>query len=117
MVRSTFDTGRTERRAAPRHSCSPEALCRVVDLLDQTAVEAGVWDAGVGGACVVIEPHYPAGARVGVDLRHPGDEDGLRSFAEVVHTILVPSHREMWLTGCSFQGAPLPFDELEPYVA
>jgi hypothetical protein len=34
----------------------------------------------------------------------------------VVHTLLVPSVREMWLTGCSFCGEPITEEELQPYL-
>ena len=43
------------------------------------------------------------------------DADLARRFAEVVHTVLVPSRREMWLTGCSFCDEPVSEEELQPY--
>jgi hypothetical protein len=91
-----------ERRAAERHACKPHLLCEVIDPLDQTVVPVGAWDVSATGVCVVVESHFAHGAHIEVAFRTPGHDDSVRRFAEVVHTVLVPSRREMWLTGCAF---------------
>jgi hypothetical protein len=115
MVRSIDGPASKESRANERYAADPSASCYVTDLLDQTLHEAGVWNASLGGVCVVIEPAYPPGTRVTLELRHPSEERALRAFAEVVHTMEVPSHHQMWMTGLEFLCLPLPAAHLKPF--
>jgi hypothetical protein len=102
-----------ERRRAERHHCRPDILCRVVDLLDESVTEAGPWNVSAGGVCLLVEPHYPTGTPLEVRLLNPRAGPSLRLFTEVVHTLLVPSLREMYLTGCAVRGEPLSEEVLQ----
>jgi len=102
----------SERRAHERQSCRPSLLCLVIDPLDESISWARPWNVSTGGMCVLIEPYYPPGTRLEVEFRGQRSEAPPHLFAKVVHTLLVPSFREMWLTGCSFQGESLGKDLL-----
>jgi hypothetical protein len=104
-----------ERRAAVRRVCNAQAVCQVTNLLDQTPIEAGPWNASIGGICVVLETHPPTGTRLVIELRNPTGDRQLLTFGEVVYTILLPSAREMWLSGFEFEGDPLPEEDLQPF--
>jgi hypothetical protein len=101
-----------DRRKGDRQSCHPDVYCQVVDPLSESAAVAGPWNVSSGGVCVLVEPHYPPGTRLEVQLRGSGSRGSVNVFAEVVHTLLVPSFQEMWLTGCSFQGEGLAEEQL-----
>jgi hypothetical protein len=95
--------GGKDRRAAPRRSClRTEIACVVTGPPDQKQTDAVPWNISPAGACVVVEPLYLPGERLSVALGDPADGTRLLLDAEVRHTILCPSSREMWLTGCSF---------------
>src|SRR5437867_12109633 len=116
MLSLSGDGGGSERRTAERYRCRPETVCRVTDLLDQTESEAGPWNLSAGGLCLVVEPPCHPGTRWGVELCNPVAGLARHVFAEVVYAFELPSGRELYLTGCSFQGETLPDEELEPYV-
>jgi hypothetical protein len=88
----------------------------VVDPLDEHVAPAGPWNVNSGGVCVLVESQYPPGARVELEFERQTPGVPLQVFAEVVHTLLVPSFHEMWLTGCSFLGERLEEDELNLYM-
>jgi hypothetical protein len=105
-----------ERRAAERHPCGPQTTGQVIDPLDERAAAAGPWNVSTGGVCVLIEPHHAPGTFVEVGLCNRAAGASLHAFAEVVQALLVPSVREMWLTGCSFQSESVTDEQLRPYV-
>jgi hypothetical protein len=88
----------------------------VVDLLDETAALGGPWDVSAGGMCLLIEPHYEPGTPIELQLRTPPPGPSLHLFARVVHTVLAPSSRDMWLTGCALQGEPLSAETLQSCI-
>ncbi len=94
-----------ERRAVERQPGAP-LQCRVIDPLDESAVPAGSWNVSSRGVCVVVEPHFAPGSHVEVTFHGPAGGPCVHRMAEVVHTLLVPSLREMWLTGCAFCDDP-----------
>jgi hypothetical protein len=99
---------------AERHQCQLPLACKIINLLDQGVAPAGAWNISSGGVCVITEPHYPRGSHVEVAMHKPSEAPTVRRFAKVVHTIELPSLREMWLTGCSFCGDAVPDEELQP---
>ena len=105
-----------ERRQAERHHCRPDVFCQVVDLLDESATDAGPWNLSRSGICVLVEPQYRPGAHLEVQFLKPDAGPSLHLFAEVVHTLLVPSLREMYLTGCAVHGEPLSEETLQPWI-
>jgi hypothetical protein len=108
--------GVSERRAGERHAPKSNLVCQVIDLKDESAASAGMWDVSQGGLCVIVEPQYAPGAHVEIALHAPASGASLHRFAKVVHTLLIPSLREMWMTGCSFGSDPMSEDELRPYL-
>ncbi|HKI30889.1 MAG TPA: hypothetical protein VKA46_03415 [Gemmataceae bacterium] len=117
MVATTSDlSGGGERRATERHSCKPDAACQVTDVLDQRTAEASPWNVSRGGICVLVGPEYDRGTRLTIELRDRDQRRGLVTFGKVEYTLLLPSAHEMWLTGCSFQGEPVPAEELSHYA-
>jgi hypothetical protein len=88
----------------------------VTDVLDQRTTEAAPWNLSRGGICVLVGPEYDPGTRLAIELRDRGEGGGFVTFGEVVYALLLPSTREMWLTGCSFQGEPVPEEKLSPYA-
>jgi hypothetical protein len=109
-------SGGQERRATERHPCGPQTTGQGIDSLGERASEAGLWNVSTGGVCVLIEPCYPPGTFVEVELCDRTAGASLHAFAKVVHALLVPSVREMWLTGCSFQSESVTDEQLRPYV-
>ena len=105
-----------ERRADERRSCSPTLFCQVIDPRDERTSPAGPWNVNSGGVCLLIESEYPAGTRLEMEFGRSSHGVPLQVFAEVVHTLLVPSFHEMWLTGCAFLGERLRTDELNFYI-
>jgi hypothetical protein len=105
-----------ERRAAERHACKRQLICQVIDLVDESVATSGTWNLSTGGVCVIVEPHYAPGTHVEVAFHAPADGTSVHRFAEVIHSLLVPSLREMWLTGCSFCDGPVSEEELRPYL-
>jgi hypothetical protein len=103
-----------ERRTAARFACKPQLFCRVIDPLDESMTTAGPWNLSRRGACVIIEPHFAPGRHVEIAFHIPANGSSMYYQAEVVHTVLIPSLREMWLTGCSFCDGPVPEEELQP---
>src|SRR5262245_40431387 len=105
-----------ERRSEERRSCSPASPCQVINPLDERVSPAGPWNFSSGGVCVLVESQYPPGARLEIEFDRPPHDPPRQVFAEVVHTLLVPSFHEMWLTGCSFLGDRLEEEELNFHI-
>jgi hypothetical protein len=117
MFHSASDLpGGTNRRSAERLVCNTGIVCQVTDPLDQFQMPGGMWDVSTGGARVVVEPHYLPGARLAIELRNVGEGTSLLVWAEVKHSLLCPSFREMWLIGCSFV-EEVPAKDLQPFVS
>lgn len=93
---------RPERRSSARSPCTDGTVCLVTDLLDQSVTEAGVWNAGPGGLCLVIEAPYHTGDRLSLELRGPKGVARPGLVAEVVYALELPSRRELWMTGCAY---------------
>jgi hypothetical protein len=116
MVAASFDAKRRgERRVAERHDCKPEATCRVTEVLGQKRAEALPWNVSNGGVCVLVAQHYASGTRLEIELRAPDEDRSVVAFGEVIYAFLLPSEREMYLTGCEFQHE-LRDDDLRPYT-
>jgi hypothetical protein len=101
-----------ERRTAERHPCPPQLLCMVIDPLEESAAPAGVRNESSGGMCLLVEMQLLPGAWVTLNLWKPADESQRVEFAEVRYTHLVPSFREMYLTGFSFHKEGQSAEEL-----
>jgi hypothetical protein len=114
--KSPQSPGATERRSAPRHPCNQDTHGRISDVLEECSAEAGPWDVSVKGISVLVGPHHNQGTRLVLELHNRVKDRALVTFVRVVHTLLVPSEQEMWLTGCSFQDAPLAAEELDAYI-
>jgi hypothetical protein len=117
MRASTRDFERGgERRTAERYLCNVETTCRVIDVLDQSELDAAALNASTGGVGVVAELERPPGTCLSIELSNLTAAASHRVVAQVVYAILVPSMREQWLTGCRFRGDPLAGEDLRRYV-
>lgn len=103
-----------ERRAAERHACAQQLTCRVINPLNECGTPAGLWNMSPGGVCLLVESHFIPRARLAIELEDRSAQSRRYLFAEVRYAILVPSFREIYLTGCAFQGETLPVEELQP---
>jgi len=95
-----------DRRKDERHAFRSRIYCQVIDPLSEKASIAGPWNLSNGGVCVLVGSQYRPGTHLEMEFRGSGRSDSLNVFAEVVHTVQVPSFEEMWLTGCSFLDEP-----------
>jgi len=95
-----------DRRKDERHAFHSKISCHVIDLLSEKTSPAGPWNMSNGGVCVLVASQYRPGTYLEMEFRGAGDGASLNVFAQVVHTVLVPSFHEMWLTGCSFLDEP-----------
>jgi hypothetical protein len=106
-----------ERRHADRigfdNSC---VTAQVTSVLDQEVHPAGVLDLSRDGqgVCLVLEPRYPPGSRLSLELRNARGLTLQRRWAEVRHSeICCPSFVEMYLHGCRLN-EPLPIEKIRP---
>ena len=76
---------------------------RVTDLLEQEDYEAYLWDLSNDGVCMVVEPRFPLGTRLFLEVNTSGNHSPFAALVEVRHAdICSPSFRESWFTGCSW---------------
>jgi hypothetical protein len=101
-----------ERRRAKRQAGLIPLSCEVIDPFDESVAPAVTWNISATGVCMVIERHYPPGRPIEVAIQSSADIAPVHQLARVVHALEVPSVREMWLTGCSFDGDGLAAEEL-----
>jgi hypothetical protein len=107
---------RSERRCLPRQDChNPAVICLATEPLGQSQTKGAPWNLSATGACVVLEPQYFPGDRLSLELINAEEGTCLLTWAEVKYAILIPSFREMYLTGCHMPDG-LPDEELPHYV-
>jgi hypothetical protein len=90
-----------DRRKDERHLFRSQVRCQVIDPLSEQISRAGPWDVSNGGVCILVATHFRSGTHLEIQFHMPGNDTPVKVFAEVIHTLLVPSFHEMWLTGCS----------------
>jgi hypothetical protein len=109
-------SSRSERRFAPRHDClNPAVICLATEPLGQSQAKGAPWNLSATGACVVLEPRYFPGDRIALEFVNVEDGTCLLTWAEVKYAILIPSLREMYLTGCHFPDG-LSEEDLPHYI-
>jgi hypothetical protein len=106
--------GAADRRREARLGChNLGTICQVTDVLYQSESPGRILNASTHGLCLLVEPHYENGQRLVTEFRDRDDGPLLRAFVEVVHTHLIPSQREQYITGCVVRGEPIASKALQ----
>jgi hypothetical protein len=108
-----------DRRCADRTwSDNPRMTAQVTGTLDQVMHPAGLLDLSRDGygVCLVLEPRFPPGSRLFLEICNGRGLAVLWRWVEVKHSdICCPSSVEMYLHGCRLN-EPLPTEKINPQL-